>query len=282
MIHVLFGYSGKVQQTLPPDPVTNVMVDLSTGRDNIKFTSENEINFSDNVLTYLEILRRYSNIDNVSSHASISYQLLQVLKYISFSFPDSNEILVGCGNIIANLAVNDFNCKAIIESDILSLLMKWKRSPFVSLQITSSRILNNLDMYTNNVLHLRDGIYVLHPENRCEKPADIDIVFIHGIKGSPFYTWRQNDSIKNSYTYCWPKDWLSVDYPNSRVISVEYKSTLSDWLLSCPLSKDEYSLDRQAENIRKKLKECGIGERPIIWVTHLDGWTTCQKNSCRF
>ena len=61
-----------------------------------------------------------------------------------------------------------------------------------------------------------------------------------------------------------------------------YKSTISDWLLSCPQSKDEYSLDRQAKKIRRKLKASGVGERPIVWVTHSMGGLITKKILANF
>ena len=129
----LWLFNSIIQQKLPSDPIANMMVDLSSVRDDIEFTSENdEIEFSDMVPTYLEILRRYSNKDEVASNASISNEILFVTKYLSLMYPERSDVLVACGNILANLAVYDFNRTAIIESDILSLLVKWKNSSFMS------------------------------------------------------------------------------------------------------------------------------------------------------
>lgn len=273
----LWLFERVVQNILPPDPIPNVMNDLSVGRDDTDFSSEYEIEFSEHVSTYLEILRRYSNKPDVIANGAISWSILDVLLHISHKFEENSSILVACGNIIANLAINKTNRDLIIKSDILNLLLKWKQSPFVSVQITTSRILNNLDLPECTSSQLCEGIYVLHPENRSDYTEDIDIVFIHGIRGSPFYTWRQKDPVNNGYTYCWPKDWLSLDYPNSRIISVEYNSHLSDWLLSCPLEKEDFSIDKQAEKICKKLKECGVGKKPTIWVTHSMGGLIVKK-----
>lgn len=36
---------------------------------------------------------------------------------------------------------------------------------------------------------------------------DADVVFVHGLRGGPFMTWRQQEEkgVKNSGTDCWPK-----------------------------------------------------------------------------
>jgi hypothetical protein len=59
---------------------------------------------------------------------------------------------------------------------------------------------------------------------------DADIVFLHGIRGGPFITWRHGGPLGNSpiarelsRSDCWPAAWLSKDLPNARLISVEYQ-----------------------------------------------------------
>ena len=54
----------------------------------------------------------------------------------------------------------------------------------------------------------------------CREAFTADVVFIHGLRGGPFKTWRQQDrkaadsgnesdgteSVrKGTYTFCWPK-----------------------------------------------------------------------------
>lgn len=65
----------------------------------------------------------------------------------------------------------------------------------------------------------------------------IDVVFVHGLMGGPYRTWRIADD-KTSTTNalvekidedagkegtCWPEEWLSVDLPGSRLLTVKYK-----------------------------------------------------------
>lgn len=66
-----------------------------------------------------------------------------------------------------------------------------------------------------------------------------DVVFVHGLRGGPFKTWRITDS-KSSTTSksglvekidqeagkqgtCWPREWLAADFPHARLFTVKYK-----------------------------------------------------------
>lgn len=56
--------------------------------------------------------------------------------------------------------------------------------------------------------------YTWHP-SFCSQPVKADVLFIHGILGAAFKTWRQKDRITSeekdetgsteNYTECWPK-----------------------------------------------------------------------------
>lgn len=75
------------------------------------------------------------------------------------------------------------------------------------------------DSYSKKLLSLKDnpyGLKVLYePRNASE--TLVDIVFIHGLKGSNYGTWLQKD--KNVY---WPIDLLSRDVPKARILTFGY------------------------------------------------------------
>ncbi len=60
---------------------------------------------------------------------------------------------------------------------------------------------------------------------------EFDIVFVHGIRGGPFITWRKLGAFVRkgasarqlSKHDCWPSDWLAKDLPGARLLSVEYQ-----------------------------------------------------------
>ena len=72
--------------------------------------------------------------------------------------------------------------------------------------------------------------------------SQLDVVFLHGLLGGLFYTWRQIDHDNSrgwgtadlisspDYSYCWPKDWFKedkMDQRGVRVIGVDFVTYLS-------------------------------------------------------
>jgi hypothetical protein len=64
---------------------------------------------------------------------------------------------------------------------------------------------------------------------------EVDIVFVHGIRGGPFASWRSGvcpegeGSQSCSHEYCWPNQWLAPDVPQARLLSLEYAAPASGW-----------------------------------------------------
>uniref|UniRef100_A0A0D9VQF3 GPI inositol-deacylase n=1 Tax=Leersia perrieri TaxID=77586 RepID=A0A0D9VQF3_9ORYZ len=125
------------------------------------------------------------------------------------------------------------------------------------------------------------GSSVNAPDNasKCARPL-IDVVFIHGLRGGPFNSWRIADD-KSSTTKaglvesidedagkegtCWPREWLAADFPQARLLTVKYKTNLTQWTgASLPLQEVSSMLLR-------KLIAAGIGSRPVVFVTHSMG-----------
>jgi hypothetical protein len=66
----------------------------------------------------------------------------------------------------------------------------------------------------------------------------MDVVFVHGLRGGPFNSWRIAED-KSSTTKaglvesidedagkegtCWPREWLAADFPQARFLTVKYK-----------------------------------------------------------
>ncbi len=64
----------------------------------------------------------------------------------------------------------------------------------------------------------------------------VDVVFIHGIRGGPFITWRKAGVMTRGSAAshmernaCWPSTWLAEDFPRARLLSVEYLAPVSAW-----------------------------------------------------
>lgn len=110
-----------------------------------------------------------------------------------------------------------------------------------------------------------------------------DIVFVHGLLGGPFKTWRQEDrrhtepdfvvtdTVKQDHTFFWPKDWLAKDVPNVRVVNVGYETELTMWNANLPMESEKRSLSERAADLLEKLRKADVGSRPVIWVGHSMG-----------
>lgn len=211
---------------------------------------------------------------------------LQLLHRVFQLRKDSLKIQRNIVRIIGNLAINESLHQDIVQSGWVSVLAEMMQSPHVMQASHAARALANLDRET--VLEkYQDGLYVLHPQTRDNQPIKADVLFIHGILGAAFKTWRQKDrntlsegddiESTNDYTECWPKSWLAVDCPNIRVLSVEYDTHLSDWTSSCPAENQRKSIAYRSQELLKKLLQAGVGQRPVVWVAHSMGGLLVKK-----
>ena len=131
------------------------------------------------------------------------------------------------------------------------------------------------------------GIYLLLPNDRHVQHKNnlsnwgVDVVFVHGLMGGVFYTWRQqdpdnvrefsNDQVglnvvlsflkfttiycqisEDNYSFCWPRDWLAEDAAHVRVIGCDFDSYLSQWGGSCPTQSFKQSLEERSEDMLRK------------------------------
>ncbi|KAL4120624.1 hypothetical protein QTP88_013282 [Uroleucon formosanum] len=166
--------------------------------------------------------------------------------------------------------------------------------------------LNTIDQKSNWIESEVDGPKGC--EVKCEVLYDpgfestfMDVVFIHGLRGDKLKTWKQGvwkqvDQkpepvvVRNSglstmnqferlaigneikeFTNCWPRDWLPLDCPYVRVITISYSTDPYLWRpiwLSKPVRTT--MKDRGLEMI-SLLRNVHVGQHPITWVGHSKG-----------
>ncbi|UMP07136.1 AAA family ATPase [Amycolatopsis sp. EV170708-02-1] len=85
----------------------------------------------------------------------------------------------------------------------------------------------------------------------------VDVVFLHGLGGDARATWMNGEAF-------WP-DWLGQDVPGVAVWSVGYAASPSGWLGRAMPIQD------RAVNVLAALQNVGVGERPLVFVTHSMG-----------
>ncbi|XP_017278691.1 protein SERAC1 [Kryptolebias marmoratus] len=233
----------------------------------------------------LQALVQHSKVQSHCDHivAKGGLQLLQRLYQLR---RESLKIQRNIVRIIGNLALDEGIHQAIVQSGWLPVLAEMMQSPHVMQVSHAARALANLDRETVKEKY-QDGVYILHPQTRGNEPIKADVLFIHGILGAAFKTWRQKDrsaleeerdpESNDDYTECWPKSWLAADCPNLRVLSVEYDSHLSDWMAKCPAENQRKSLAYRSRELLNKLKLAGVGERPVVWVAHSMGGLLVKK-----
>ncbi|XP_056423075.1 protein SERAC1 isoform X2 [Hyla sarda] len=221
-----------------------------------------------------------THVDSIVSNGG-----LQLLQRIYLLRKDSQKMQRSIMRVIGNLALHEHLHSSIVDSGWISLLAEAMKSPYVIQKSHAARVLANLDRDTVSEKY-PDGVYVLHPHHRTSQVIKADVLFVHGLLGAAFKTWRQQDRDQpldetapqeDDYTECWPKDWLAEDFPALRIISVEYDTHLSDWKVKCPADNHRKSMAYRSSELLNKLKLAGVGERPIIWVSHSMGGLLVKK-----
>ncbi|ERN04909.1 uncharacterized protein LOC18433074 isoform X2 [Amborella trichopoda] len=136
------------------------------------------------------------------------------------------------------------------------------------------------DCEYNMFVENSNNVYCADKNSQAAAPL-VDVVFVHGLRGGPFKTWRIADD-KSSTTSksglienidqeagkqgtCWPREWLATDLPNARLFTIKYKTNLTQW------SGASLPLQEVSSVLLKKLVSAGIGERPVVFVTHSMG-----------
>ena len=146
-----------------------------------------------------------------------------------------------------------------------------------------------------------DGLFFFQPgsEAATGQGCVLDVVFIHGLRGGPFGTWRTSPAAaqggpsspsepqqqggphatpgggkprrrqrQGRAVTVWPADWLPADVAPAgglRLLSLSFRSRYSDW------EGTTQGLDALADALLEKLTSAGVGARPCVLVGHSMG-----------
>lgn len=75
----------------------------------------------------------------------------------------------------------------------IGILLRWSRSDDIRLSAQAISALANLDMDGNEKAKYPQNVYLLYPLHRVHAITKMDVVFLHGLLGGIFITWRQRD-----------------------------------------------------------------------------------------
>ncbi|CAJ1972665.1 unnamed protein product [Sphenostylis stenocarpa] len=135
----------------------------------------------------------------------------------------------------------------------------------------------------NGTESLNDSICSVSNDSTKNNPdrnfPPLDIVFVHGLRGGPYKTWRIAEEKSSTSSHLvekideeagklgtfWPGEWLSSDFPEARLFTLKYKTNLTQW------SGASLPLQEVSSMLLDKLVAAGIGNRPVVFVTHSMG-----------
>lgn len=78
---------------------------------------------------------------------------------------------------------------------------------------------------------------------------------------------------EKKYSFCWPIDWLPQQFPNIRILGLQFESALSYWVKKvCPCENDKLKLRNRSMDYLPRLADARVGDgRPVVWVCHSMG-----------
>ena len=108
-------------------------------------------------------------------------------------FADDNETLSTLCKVLANMSVIKDSVEHFFVSGWIGVLAEWQQCPDLRLQVISAKTMANLDHDDPNYTIYAPNVYPLHPRLRTRSKPKADIIFVHGLLGGVFITWRQKD-----------------------------------------------------------------------------------------
>lgn len=108
-------------------------------------------------------------------------------------FTDDNETLSTLCKVLANMSMVPDAVEHFFVSGWVGTLAEWQQCPDLRLQVISAKTMANLDHDDPNQCTYPPNVYPLHPRVRTRRKPTADIVFVHGLLGGVFITWRQRD-----------------------------------------------------------------------------------------
>jgi len=229
------------------------------------------------------------------SHSTVEVQCrtltqtaaLPLLSRLADTFPHNTRLSSLTGQILANICQHCDLVEAVWRGGWVSRLAAWRSSPELSVSLPAEKCLANMDAEYGGS-RFSPGVYLLAPSARLVTHTNslsnwgVDVVFVHGLWGGVFFTWRQREKEgeESQGSDCWPRDWLlqdSTSRDHVRVLGCDFHSYLSQWGTDCPAQNFNQNLEERSEDMLEGLLRAGVGSRPVIFVGHSMGGLIIKK-----
>lgn len=174
------------------------------------------IKASPNILPVcLQSILHHSNMEPYVNDVPLQNGLGLLMEVYQYFKEDADVAITVC-NILANVSSNKEILPELYRTGWIGILGAWSRHSNIRLSVPAARALANLDRDDSHCCTYARNVYLLHPTTVAEEsglysstscndigegcsPADLDVVFVHGLLGGALYTWRQRDRKVDSY-----------------------------------------------------------------------------------
>ena len=118
------------------------------------------------------------------------------------------------------------------------------------------------------ITQLPDHRLGLLPIAGCDEPnRDLELVLVHGLGGDAFTTWMADRDRIETF---WP-NWLAADRPRLGIWTLGYAADASGW------RAESMALADRGTQVLDLLENAGLGDRPLVFVTHSLGGIVAKQ-----
>ncbi|XP_066591524.1 protein SERAC1 isoform X2 [Prorops nasuta] len=134
----------------------------------------------------------HSSLEEYSQDLVKSGGLLILMK-IQKILHKNIDMCILLAKILSNISLHNEYLEDIFKSGWIGILALWSQNKDIRLSAPAGRALANLDIYESEDIKYPKRIYLLYPLHKTCIVPKADIVFLHGLLGGAFITWRQRD-----------------------------------------------------------------------------------------
>nr|CAD7403423.1 unnamed protein product [Timema poppensis] len=163
-------------------------LDLSTLEVPPPFISEDEL-----LRASVESLLHHSSLGN-NGEELINLGAIPLLMELYQHYSCDEAMQIQLCKLVSNLSLVEGSLQQLFMAGFVGVLAKWCSHSNIRLSAPSVQALSNMDSDQTMGGRYHPHIYLLHPTTRQHAPAHMDVVFIHGLLGGVFITWRQRDN----------------------------------------------------------------------------------------